>query len=222
MTVAPIRIDAVVAEAERAAIVAGAEQLSEALSDATGAPWPVQVGFHATVPSAGSTGANAFVILSLLPETAATEPIEDTESRWRARLAALVERGAPVFLCTVFRSPASPPAGPGTPNPRLDRIRRLNLMAIRLSQALGVWVIDWDRALAHVGARALSCDYRLGGRLAAEVAGHQVAWALLSYGIDAAAPQAQERAKTFHGDLQRIDALVERRLRRRGRAVQHG
>ena len=95
-------------------------------------------------------------------------------------------------------------------------------MAIRLSHALGVWVIDWDRALAHVGARALSCDYRLGGRLAAEVAGHQVAWALLSYGIDAAPPQAQERAKTFHGDLQRIDALIERRLKRRGRAAQLG
>jgi hypothetical protein len=224
-TPTPIRIDACVDPAEHPALVAGAEQLGECLLVATGVAWPVQVRLLAP----GSTplppaGALAFTIFSLLPETQRLdEPIAVTDRRWRDTLRPFVERGSAVFVCTVFRSTGEPSTAAGAASALLERIRRLNLLAVELSHALGVWVIDFDRALAHVGARALQSDYRLGGRLAAEVAGHQIVWSLLAHGLDdGVSPQAQETAKTFHGDLQRIDALIRRRLARHARSAGHG
>ena len=80
---------------------------------------------------------------------------------------------------------------------------------------LGATVVDIDRVLAHIGGRGAQCDYRLGGRIAAEVAGYAVAHSLLSVGLDDAIPvDIQERAKLYLGELQQIDVLVNRRLNR--------
>ena len=96
-------------------------------------------------------------------------------------------------------------------------------MATELSRELGLMVVDLDRAMAHLGAQTLRCDYRLGSELAAEVVGHQVVWSLLSFGLDeAAAPEIQEKAKAFHGDLQQINTLVRRRLAARRAKAAHG
>ena len=97
----------------------------------------------------------------------------------------------------------------------LERIRRLNRLAAELSRETGAYVADIDRAFAHIGARTLRSDYRLQGRLAAEVGGHAIAWTLLSGPLDDwIEPEIQQAARTFLGGLQQIDALVNRRLAR--------
>jgi hypothetical protein len=156
------------------------------------------------------------LILSLLHELAQPgEPIVETEARWRASLDPLLNQGAPLFLRTIFRH-VGEPSRDGTPSPILERIRRLNRMIIDLSHSYGIGVIDIDRAFAHYGARGIGTDWRLGGVVAAEVAGHTTAWSLLSHGLDELIdPELQERAKAKLGDLTQIGPLLDRRLERR-------
>jgi len=204
-------IEAEVDARERPAMLAGAQQLAQALSAAIGADWPIQLRYWDPGAVAATSQAGAVVVLSLLPDVERDELFSETEARWCERLKALVQGEAPVMICTVFRhvSERLTPSGPAI----LERIRRLDRMAAELSRDLGVTVIDIDRAFAHIGARALGTDYRLNGRLAAEVAGHGLAWSLLALGLDdVIAPEVQERARTFQGSLREINTLVSRRL----------
>jgi hypothetical protein len=197
---------------ERPAMTAGAQLLAEALTAASGEGW--QVRLRLVGPRAPPNGDGEVVIASLLPEIErAGEPIELTEARWRGRLSDFSAWASAVAVCTVFRVVSDGPA-PGRPGDTLERIRRLDLMAVRLSHELGVGVIDIDRSLAYLGARQLQTDYRLGGgRAVAEVAGQAVAWTLLSISLDAfVAPELQTKAKAVLGDLRRIEALLNRRL----------
>jgi hypothetical protein len=209
----PIVIEAEVAETERPAILAGAQQFAEALAAATGAEWPIQLRFWTPGEAAAASAPGAVLVLSLLPEVARDEPFAETESRWRTRLADLVMGASPVLLCTVFRHVAERRAPDGLRI--LERIRRLNRMVLELSHDFGVSVVDIDRAFAHIGGRTLQTDYRLSGRLAAEVGGHSLAWTLLALGLDdVIPPEVQDRAREFEGDLRQINTLVSRRLAR--------
>jgi hypothetical protein len=206
-----------VAPAERPGVVAAAELLSESLVAASGRErWPVRIQFHPAGEQIAPAAGVSAIVLSLLPEAERPdEPIAATEARWRAQLDPLLASGAPVFLRTVFRH-APERARDGTPTPVLERIRRLNRMAADLSHALGVGVIDIDRSFAHIGGRILQTDWRMGGVLASEVAGHTMAWSLLSFGLDDAVdPALQEKAREALGGLSQIDAVVSRRLSRR-------
>ncbi len=220
----PLSLEALVHDAERPAVIAAAELLSESLGQAaSSASWPIQLNFRApgaAVPRGVSPSA---IILSLLPEVAATgEPIADTEARWRLYLDAVMASGVPIFLCTVFRQVNDRPRDGGS-SPVLERIRRLNRMALDLSHDLGVAVIDVDRAFAHIGGRTLQTDFRVTGVLAAEVGGHTIAWALLSSGLDDSVdPAVQEGAREVLGGLQQIDVLVNRRLRNRAARAPRG
>jgi hypothetical protein len=220
----PLSLDARVDEAEQPAVIAAAELLSESLGRAAGGgPWPVQLNFRppGAPPQEGATP--SAIITSLLPEVAAPgEPIAETQARWRAHLDALLAAGAPVFLCTVFRHLNDRPRD-GRVSPVLERIRRLNRMALDLSHDIGVGVIDIDRAFAHIGGRTLKTDYRPTGVLAAEVGGHTIAWSLLSFGLDDVVdPSLQEKAKQVIGSLQQIDILVNRRLKSRAAQAARG
>jgi len=204
-------IEAETDEAERPAILAGAQQLAEALAAATSAEWPIQLRFWAPGEAAATSAPGAVLVLSLLPEAGRDEPFAETEARWRVRLADLVTGSAPVLLCTVFRHVAERRSEDGARI--VERIRRLNRMAAELSHDFGVNVVDIDRAFAHIGGRTLQTDYRLSGRLAAEVGGHTLTWSLLALGLDdIIPPKVQERASAFEGGLQQINALVGRRL----------
>jgi hypothetical protein len=211
-----ISLEALISPGEKAAMIAAAEQLSECLSAATGGQaWPVRLNVRASGDVPASPPPSA-IIVSLAPEAARVdEPFARTRARWWAYLERLTASGAPVFVCTVFRRVPDGPA-----SPVLERIRRLNLMAVEASHELGVAVIDIDRAFAHIGGRILQTDYRLSGVLAAEVAGHTAVWSLLSFGLDDVIdPELQEKAKAILGDISQIDTLVNRRLARR-RAAQ--
>ena len=212
----PIQLEAVVAVGERPALLAAAQQLSEALRTAAGVDWPIELRLR-DAGAQPAAAADSIVILSLLPEVTSAEPLAAVEAGWRARLAALAPTGAPVLLMTVFRHLADRTSAGGAD--RLERIRRLNGLALSLSQDLHAEVIDIDRAFAHIGARTLQTDYRLGGRLAAEVAGHGIVLAILSLGLDELIPiETQQRAMAFHGPLRDIDKLVNRRLNQAARA----
>ena len=220
-----ISIEALLDRAEHPGLIAAAEQLSECLGQAVADDhrWPVHLELRPPGAKIEASSRPAVVIASLLPDVVfAEEPIAKTEARWRPYLRQLQEPGAPVCIRTVFRH-VSDRDRTGVTSPLLERIRRLNRMAVALSHELGVMVIDIDRAFADIGARRLKTDYRLGGPLAAEVSGHTMAWALLSIGLDdIVAPDVQEKAKTILGNLQSIGALLDRRLRRHqaGRAAQ--
>ncbi|HEX4198479.1 MAG TPA: hypothetical protein VHZ26_13665 [Caulobacteraceae bacterium] len=208
---APIVIEAEVADSEHPFVLAGAQQLAEALAAATGSEWPIQLRYREPGAAVASSMANSVVVLSLLPEVDRDEPFAETQGRLAARLAALVQGTAPVLICTVFRHVAERRTAASAA--RLERIRRLDRLAAELSADLGFGVVDIDRAFAHIGGRVLATDHRLNGRLAAEVGGHTLAWSLLSVGLDdIVPPEAQERAKAFLGPLREINSLVSRRL----------
>jgi hypothetical protein len=211
----PIVIEAQVVPSENQGLIAAAEMLSECLGTAVGeAAWPVRLEVNA--PGAGvAQSPPGVLILSLLDEVERTEePIGETQRRWDAALQLHLAQGVPIFLRTIFRNIGDAPRD-GTPPPMLERIRRLNRMIVGLSHRHGVGVIDIDRACAHFGAGPLQTDWRLGGTLAAEVAGHTTAWSLLSQGLDELIdPDHQEKARANLGGLLQIRALVERRLKR--------
>jgi hypothetical protein len=123
------------------------------------------------------------VCLSMLPDLGRTHgdwPI--IEQEWRRAAAALRERelarGATVFAVSIFRYTT------GDDCSVLPLLRRLNLLATRLSQEFGFFVIDIDRAFADAGAMNLQADARLGSAEARLSASNTVVETLLTVGID--------------------------------------
>ncbi len=208
---APIRIEAEVDACEHPAMLAGAQQLAQALHAATGADWPIQLRYWepGTAPPISEPG--SVIVLSLLADVDRDEPFAQTEARWRARLAQLSTGTAPVLVCTIFRHLADRRSPAGLK--RIERIRRLDRMAADLSRDLGATVVDIDRAFAHIGGRVLQTDYRMSGRLAAEVGGHALVLCILSQALDdVVSAEVQDRARAFQGGLREINTLVSRRL----------
>lgn len=212
-----IVLEAAVAESERPAIDAAAGQLAECLGAATGAPWSIEVRRCDGVAALATAGPPTVAVASLLPELERTgETIATTQARWRAALEALAGRGIPAIVCTIFRhvAPGAGAAPEGAAATR-ERIRRLDLAAAELSHDTGASVADLDRVLAHLGARPLATDYRLGGPYAAEVAGWTIVGAMLDGPLDAVAePEVLQRAQAHQGPLWEVHRLVRRRLHR--------
>ena len=210
------RIEAVVDDAERPALAATSEQLTECLQAASGSRPEIRLEFANSLDAIDAQAPATIIVASLLPEVARDEPMPSVEARWRGQLGTLAT--SPVFLCTVFRH--VPRHGVDRPENRpaiIERIRRLNLLAVELSHDSGAAVIDIDRAFAHLGARVLAADYRLRGAVAAEVAAHTIAGSLLAVGLDdIVAPEVLERATQFQGAPWQIgDLLARRKVQRR-------
>ena len=125
-----------------------ADRLAQNLAHATARSWSVPVAFLHPGAEPGRQEGPALFLASLRP--ALDQPDEDLaalEARWRMILSSrAVQEMSAAFLCTVFRCENAE---------RIEWIRRLNLLAARLSHDTGTNVIDIDRAFAHVGARAL-------------------------------------------------------------------
>lgn len=198
----PIRIQAVVEASEEAAVRQAADLLAASLAQAGGVAYFVECDFAAGLDKLDKLDrapSGAILVASLLGEAAnLDEPWPQTEQRLRATYRTLAEDGRfTVFLCTVLRHvPAD--GAPERAMARLVRIRRLNLLAAELSQESGIFIIDIDRDLADIGARALHTDWRLDGQYAAGVAAKAIVLTLLSAGLDAAVPiEVQEAARTI-------------------------
>jgi hypothetical protein len=208
MTALPaLQIEAVVHPVERPALVASARQLADALSTASGSPHPTTLRFSDSLASISRSSEHAVVVASLLKEIASLdESLAQTEARWRDQLLSLEKLDiVSAFVCTIFRHVGSREA------PALiERIRRLNRLAVQLSHDTGVGVIDIDRIFGYFGARQLQTDYRLGGRLGVELAGHTIVAGILATGLDDVIPRdVQERAqKVQAGMLDRLSGEV--------------
>ena len=209
----PLIIDAVCGESERPVFAAACIQLGRCLGGGgTPGDWPIRLRLHDSISSLDADGKPAVILLSLIGEVARDEPIEQTKARWQTLLSHLAENSvAQIFLCTIFRHVANGGSRQGHDTQKtMERIRRLNLMAAHLSHDLGINVIDIDRSLAHIGARALGTDYRLAGRAAAEVAGCAIMMGLLDVGLDdAIAADVLGRAREHHrgsGGIMRVPA----------------
>ncbi len=198
--------------AEHPPFQAAARHLSQLLGAASGVNHQIRLNLRKSLDLREIAGEPGVIIISLLNEAGrAHADWAAVAARWRRQAAVLVaETSRPVFFCTVFRNvPAVESAPPGwTRDGVLERIRRLNLLAAELSQATGANVIDIDRTLAHFGARLVTTDYTLKGRLGAEVAGDIIAAAVLGAGLDdLVAEDRLERARQLHGGL---DGLTRR------------
>ena len=115
-----------------------------------------------------------------------------------AALVVAVATWGVIVLCTVLRCVVANGDRDELMGP-LERIRRLNLLAINLSHDLGVAIADIDQMLAHVGARRARTDCRLGGAAAPEIAAYAIVRRLLTLGVDSLIPPAiAERACSVH------------------------
>jgi hypothetical protein len=112
----------------------------------------------------------------------------DTAARhWEAICTEVLRGGATgVFLCNVFRHVAGPVAHRynDTAESLGERIRKFNLLAADVSHTTGAFVVDLDRALTRVGARALGTDYLLGGEAAAAAGAEALVSTLFRAGLD--------------------------------------
>lgn len=146
------------------------------------------------------------VVSSLLSDALADDltPWDDLEIRIKQRYRGVSKTGPRHYLCTVFRH-----VPPGTSPDLCARIRKLNLLAAELSRATGLFVIDLDRSLADVGARAYATDFRLTGPYATEAVAREIAATFLGTGFDAALPrEARDLLKTMTANWRPAHAPV--------------
>lgn len=197
MTALPeLVIEAMVHELERPALARAGQQLVDALSIASGAQQSITMRFPTSLAAINPASDRVIVVASLLREIEMPgATLASTQARWQDQLLSLQKLGvASAFVCTIFRHVGS------RDRPALvERILRLNLLAVQLSHATGVGVIDIDRIFGYFGGRLVRTDYRLGGKLAAELAGHAIVDSLLEAGLDdVIPPDVRERAKQVH------------------------
>jgi hypothetical protein len=161
------------------------EEAAALLGDCLGRDGAVSLRFAATPEDLAGSGADAAIASLLPPLWRLDEPWTETEARWHRISEGLQAGGAPTaFLCTVFRHLAADATPAEAALRTRIRARRLNLLAAQLSQETGILVIDLDRALAHVGGRALGADARLQSAPARRLAAIAFAGTLLTVGLD--------------------------------------
>ena len=162
-----------------------ARQLVESLSAAGAPPSVIGVEFVGSPDGLCQGAAPAAAIASLLPEVEAAMhdwPAAEARITWDYR--ALAQgRAHKLFLCTVFRH-VPPDLGEDATAALRLAIRRLDLLAVELSHATGLNIIDLDRTLAHIGGLKLRTDYRLTGAAGTEAAARAISATLLAAGLD--------------------------------------
>lgn len=179
----PVLLAAIVADHERPMVAAAAEQLSAAVARATGAAWPIRLRFLPVADARLPQG--AIIVTSLAIDFAERWTTAQRTSFWRMLLAS--PHSGCVFLCTLFRHVVDRHTTPEV----IERIRQLDLFAIRLSRETGVALVDLDRLFALYGA----CELAKSANAAAKLGGRVIAEALIAIGLDDhIAPGIQRRA----------------------------
>ncbi len=207
MTSETLTVYTVVGEDERPVIIAALQQLSTAVNAALGHDWPITLVLSDVE---GHIGAGSILIASLIEDVQRSEAIEVTMQRWLERIERWSQQGQPrILLPTLFRK-LSPVSGDRT---TIERLRRLNMMALHLSRRTGIEIVDVDRLFALCGARTLGTDYRCQGAHAAALGGHAIAAAIFAGGLDDfLEARVQEAAAMHHGGAQDIATILQRRI----------
>jgi hypothetical protein len=200
---APLRIDAVLCDAEREALLNGLDDLRQCLAEELKQEFPIELHFHSSLSVVKPCSLPRLVVTSLLPEiTVVQEPISAVEKRLRESFSELLRDGfCKIFLCTVFRrvhgNVKDDEREAGVT--RMERIRQLNFLAARLSHELDINIIDFDRSFAHIGGRNLGTDFRLQGSAALLAAKHVITSTFFAAGLDDFCSQElQEKAKLLY------------------------
>lgn len=204
-------VTAIVSDAERAGIAAAGQQLAEALSAGSGVAW--QVRLHFASFEDGDIPPEAAIVTSLHHDVDGAEPVDRIAERWQARIRRHRAAGhGRILLCNLFRHVQEPsPAGI-----TIERLRRLNQLAINLSRTAGIEIVDVDRLLALFGARAIETDYRCDSAAARRLVGHAIAAAILDGDLGGRVDDAaQGRASDAHGGVRDIRRLTERHFQLR-------
>lgn len=220
----PLVIEAIGDESERGAFTAASGLLRELLVDVEGGVSSVDMRIRTSGDENNSAVQPAAIIRSLLPEAALDkEALPETKRRLERELSALKARAGAVLICTVFRGVGrTSPEQQKFDTSRLERIRRVNLLAVELSHEFDVSVIDIDRVFAHLGGRALGCDYRPLTSLAANAAAYTIVSELLELAPELGIPpELEERAKAVYGGAPNLLGFLQRRLPKAGNAGTH-
>lgn len=136
--------------------------------------------------------------LSMIPDLSRPEADwSQLEAEWRHAAAVLREQAAAhdavVFVTTISRYTSA------RDHAVLALLRRLNLLAARLSQEFGLLVIDVDRMIAHTGAVNLDADARLSSTVARQFVIDLIVETLLNVGLDhVLEPTAIQSASSWH------------------------
>jgi len=217
---AHLRIDAILTDGERDALLGAVEDLRQCFAAASGTTFPIEVRFHSALSAIKVDSGKTLIITSLLLElTEPEEPLAAVEARLRAAFSRLIREGVPaIFLCTVYRriDPDARTKDPVGAAARMERIRRLNFLGIELSHDFGINIIDLDRSFAHIGGRSLGTDFNLRGATAILAARHVIASVLFAVGLDDfCLPELQDAAKIVyeqsHTGLERARLAVSAR-----------
>jgi hypothetical protein len=164
-----------VTENEYAIVQEAAVRLRSLLHTADSPAWTSDVRPVPKAEDLGGEPAAAIYILSLAKQLDyPLAPWDEIAAALRLRVKVLSASGPKVVLLTIFRHVAARDNA-DIERDILVRIRRLNLLAVELSNEFGVSVADLDRDFANVGGLPLATDYRLGG----EAAKGMAAWALI-------------------------------------------
>ncbi len=200
---APLRIEAVLSDGERRALLSASEELRHCFALGNDCVFPIEVHFHSALSAIKVDSGPALIVTSLLLElNEPEETLAAVEARLRAAFSALKRDGiSAVFLCTIFRriDPETNIDDPVAVGARIERIRRLNLLATELSHDLDINIIDFDRSFAHIGGRSLGTDFNLHGSTAVEVAKHLITSTFFAAGLDDfCSPELQEAAMAIY------------------------
>jgi hypothetical protein len=210
-----LRIDAVLSDGERRALLGAVEELRQCFAATSGDAFPIEVHFHSALSAIKVDSGLVLIVTSLLLElTEPEEPLAAIEARLRTAFSALIREGGPaLFLCTVFRriEPDTKAKDPVGAVARMERIRSLNLLAAELSHDFDINIIDLDRSFAHIGGRSLGTDFNLRGDAAVFAAKHVITTTLFAAGLDDFYPrELQDAAKTIYE--QRRNSLAPPKL----------
>lgn len=197
----PFHIVAAIDPIERPVMIAAAEQFVRAISAAVGGEHTVQLSFVAR--DAPPPKDARMAIISLRGEVGASRSIEAVTAHWNDWLETFgAAGGAQIVIATIYRHVANGDSG------IVERIRRLNALAVGLSRDHAIEVADIDRACALVGSRMVGGDWRAVEGNAAAIAGHVLAAALLRLDLSAhLVDDAGDGARAAHGSL---NMLIER------------
>jgi hypothetical protein len=200
----PLAVQALVrCEDERKILLSGLRQTVLWIERAAGAAPKIALTAAPTLQTSGSAKPIDIALVFFIADAAANEAdFEPVARSWRRQILDFTAAtDTPLFLCTVFRH-----VGPAAENchrgavARLERIRRINMLIVELSQSAGAYVMDIDSVMAHVGGARLQSDFSMRGRMAAAAAGEVIASALLNEGLDAHMPaEVLARAVALHG-----------------------
>jgi hypothetical protein len=184
----PLCIHAVLQDGERAALLAALEELAFCFVEAGAADFPTDLHFHAEFQEIPAVSCPALVMTSMLPAlNDLGAPLDRLERELRDAFEAIGRKGySAAYLATIFRriDPREKAADPALAQVRMERIRRLDFLAAELSHDFDLNIIDFDRAFAHIGGRALGTDYSVTGSAATDAARHVIISTLFAAGLD--------------------------------------